>query len=184
MRKAIEMMEIRLAGRMRQGPIGLAAVHVFGDRGEAETPPDVPRQARKFIQAQRGLQCVALRRRLPLDAGRADLRRDTHPASVAAEPIGGPRGRGREVELVVRGARSGADECLEAGLLPKLMAARRRGHGRQAQLADVAVEDVGQQQTAGAWSRNVHVDARRRDATRVRMTSQRQAHGVILLIAS
>jgi hypothetical protein len=35
MRKAIEMMEIRLAGRMRQCPIRPAAARVLGDRYDA-----------------------------------------------------------------------------------------------------------------------------------------------------
>jgi hypothetical protein len=57
-RKAIGVMEVRLAGWMRQGPIGHAAALVFDQRRQAETPRGFARQIRQAIQLQRGLQCV------------------------------------------------------------------------------------------------------------------------------
>ena len=41
MGKAIEMMEIGLAGRMRQGPVRPAAARILGDRRETETPAGI-----------------------------------------------------------------------------------------------------------------------------------------------
>jgi hypothetical protein len=127
------------------------------------------------IQRQRGVQCVALRRRLHFDAGRADLGRDTHPASIAIEPICRPLRRGRKVEFVVRGAAS-TDECLEAGVPPKLIGTRSRYSGRHAQIADPAGDEIRQRQASGAWARDVHFDACRCRAKRVRMKFQRQPH--------
>src|SRR5262249_46511790 len=93
-REAIEMMEVRLARRMRQGPVRLTAARVLGDHGEAETPAGIARQVGEPVQLERGLQRMAVRRRLLLDRGAADLRRDAHPVAMAVEPIGGPLGRG------------------------------------------------------------------------------------------
>ena len=176
MRKAIGMMEIRLARWMRQRPIGSTATRFFDHRRETEAPSSTTRQARQPIQLQRGLQCVALGARLHFDPGRADLGRNTHPASVAAEPICRPLCRGRKVEFVIRGVRRNTDECLEAGVPPKLIGTRGRHDGRYAQIAYFAGHEIAQQQTAGAWTRDVHFDVCRCGAKRVRMKSQRLAH--------
>src|SRR5882762_3618410 len=70
---------------------------------------------------------AARRARLHCDVGRADLVCNAHPPSVAAEPVGRPLHRGRKVELVIAGALRRTDKGLEAGVLPKLIAARESG---------------------------------------------------------
>ena len=93
--------------------------------------------------------------------GRADLGRHAHAAAVAVEPIGRPLRRRRKVEFVIRRPRRGADKGLEAGVLPKLVRARGRHDGRQADVADLAGHDIGQHQTICARPGNLHFDARR-----------------------
>ncbi len=57
-RKAIGMMEVRLAGRMRQRPIGFTAVCFFDHRRKTEMPRATTISP---IELQRGLQCVTSR---------------------------------------------------------------------------------------------------------------------------
>ena len=160
------MMKIRLARWMCQGPIGFTAAGFFDHHRETETPCRIAWQARQAIQIQRGLQFVARAVRAHFDAGRAYLARNRHPTSVAAEPISRPLRRGRKVELVVRGARRCADECLEAGVPSKLIAARGSSHGRQAEIDHLAGHEIVQHQVAGAWTRGFHFDVCRCTATR------------------
>ena len=115
-------------------------------------------------------------------AGRAYLGRNTHPASVAAEPICRPLCRGRKVEFVIGGAGRSADECLEAGVPPKLIGTRCRHCGRNTQIAYFAGHEIGQDQTAGAWTHDVHFDVCHRGAKRVRMKFQRLTHTAIVAV--
>ena len=61
-------------------------------------------------------------------------------------------------------------------MLPKLIRTRGRHDRRQAQIAYFAGHGIGQQQTAGVWTRDVHVDVCHCGAKRTRMKSQRLAH--------
>ena len=116
-------------------------------------------QIRQAIQLQRNLQCVAVGARLHFDRRRADLGRHTHPASVAAEPICRPLCRRRKVEFVIPGARRSTDKCLEAGVPPKLVAARGWHDRRHADVAHLAGHDIGQRQTIGVRTGNLHFNA-------------------------
>jgi hypothetical protein len=176
MRKAIGMMEIRLARWMRQRPVRSTATGFIDQRRETQTPSGITWQARQPIQLQRGLQCVALGARLHFNSGRAYLGRNAHPTSVAAEPICRPLCRGRKVEFVICGVPRRTDECLEAGVPPKLIGTCGRPDGRHAQVAYFAGHDIAQHQTASAWTRDVYVYVCRCKAKRVRMKSQRLAH--------
>jgi len=118
--------------------------------------------------------------RLHFDPGRTYLGRNTHPGSVATEPICSPLCRGRKVELVIAGARRSTDECLEARVPPELIGTRRRRYGRHAQVAYFAGHEIAQHQTAGAWTHDFRFDMYRCKAKRVRMKSQDLTHTGIL----
>src|SRR5277367_244243 len=81
-------------------------------RSETNSPYRVAWQTRYMIQPEGSLQSEARRARLHFDARHTYHSRDTHSASVAAEPIGCPLCRGRKVEFVIRGTGRSTDECL------------------------------------------------------------------------
>lgn len=117
--KAVGVVEVGLAGRVCQRPIGLVAVGFFDHGGEAKTGSSV-----RLIQRDLGSQRVAIGRRLRLDSWRTDFGRGTHAAAIVVEPIGRPLCRRREIELDIGRRRIGTDECFEAGMAPKLVGAR------------------------------------------------------------
>ena len=174
-RKAIGMMEIRLARRMLERPIRNVPVRFLDHRRQTEPPRRIAWQA---LQFQRRLQNVPIIPRLRVDERRCDLVRNAHPASVAAESIRRPLGRRREVELVIGRARRRPDERLETRVLPQLVGTRGRGHGRQAQIARPSRHEIAQHQMAGTRTRDVHVDTRRRRAARLGMQYQGLRHAV------
>ncbi len=96
-RKAIRVMEIRLARRMSQRPVRFAAARVLDQRRETETPAGVSRQVRQLTELERGLQSEERGARLDCDGRCADAARLAHPASVAVELIGCPLGRWRKL---------------------------------------------------------------------------------------
>ena len=63
------------------------AARIFDHRRETNSPSPVDLQARHLIHFQRGSQSVARPARSHLNAGRAYLGCNAHPASVAVEPI-------------------------------------------------------------------------------------------------
>src|SRR5277367_2478406 len=63
-----------------------------------------------YFPAYDWVSFLARRARLHHDARRKDLRRHTHPTSVATEPIRRPLCRGGEFEFVIRGAGRSTDE--------------------------------------------------------------------------
>ena len=122
-RKAIGMVEIRLAGRMRQCPVRLCG---------RSFPRSPPRGRGATARRTAGCQpidpamspatCSGRRSTAPrFWARRSRSRRPSRP--VAAEPIGRPLRRGRKVELVISRGRRTAHERLEAGVLPQLVGA-------------------------------------------------------------
>ena len=171
MRKAIRMMKIRLTRWMRQRPIRFPTAFFLDHRRQTELPNNVTWQAQQLGQLQASLQRVACGARLHLDPGRAYLARNTHPATVTAEPIGRPLCRGRKVEFVIPGAGRGTDKRLEAGVAPKPIGARTRHYGRQAQIVYLAVHEIMQNQPARTRTYDIHLDVCRCEATRVGMKS-------------
>ena len=118
-------MKVRLAGRMRQGPVRYPSVGLFDHRGDAKAPGLIGRQVGQVVEAERGMQVIAIAVRSGLDLRCMDHVRDRSAAAVADEPIGRPLRRGRQVELVVCAAGRSPDESLEAGMLPKSVGPRR-----------------------------------------------------------
>src|SRR5271156_3392925 len=108
------------------------ATRFFDHRRETNSQCHVAWQTRHMIQLEGGLQSVARRAKLHLDARYAYLSRGTHPASVATEPICCPLCRGREVEFVIRVASRSTDERFETRVPPKLIGTRGRHCGRLA----------------------------------------------------
>ncbi|SRR6266566_8229292 len=118
--------------------------------------------------------------RLYRDLRRVDLGRNTHPRTVAAEPIGSPLCRGRKVEFVIRDARRTGNESLEAGVPPELLGPCRSGYGRHSQIAYPADHGIGKLETAGLRTRNFHFYVRHYQARRIWMKSQDLVHSGIL----
>ena len=142
------------------------------DRGAIQhhraSPTTSPAPARPAMSSTRG----SIAPRSAAHRARPHL----HPTSVAAETIGRPLCRGRKVEFVIRGAGRTADECLEAGVPPQLIGTRGRHRRRHAQIAYFAAHEIGKQQTAGVWTRDVHFNVCHCGAKRIRMKSQRLVH--------
>src|SRR5258708_27431023 len=152
------------------------AICFFDQCRQAETPSGIKRQARQLIQLQGGLQYVALRARLHFDPGRADLGRNTHPGSVATEPICRPLCRGRKVELVIPGTRRSPHECLETSMLPELVGTRSRRYRRHVQIAYFTGHEIAHDQAASTRKRDINFDMCRCEAKRTRMKFQGLAH--------
>ena len=182
--KAIPMMKIRLARRMRQRPVGPAAARFLDHRRQTEPPDRVAWQARQPIQRHRDPQSIRAAARIHLEARRAHLARGPHSVSILAEPVCRPPRRRREIELVIPGSRRCPDEGLEAGVPPQPVRPRRSRHGRHAQRVDRPGHGIAKIESARPRPRGLHVDPRRRRATRVWMTYQGLAHAGIVAAAT
>src|SRR3954451_9146619 len=104
---------------MCEGPIGLVAIGFLDHRGPSDMPECCSWQSRKLVQFQCCLQCEAVGAGLQLDRGWTDLVSHAKAAAVAAEPVGRPLCRRREIEFVIVCPGRRADECFEAGMLPQ-----------------------------------------------------------------
>jgi len=175
-RKAIGMVEVRFAGRMRESPIGFATARFLDHRRESELPNGATWQVRQPLKIERDLQFITRRIGSHRDARRADLACSAHCGAIAVESIGSPLRRRRKVEFEIRSVRRGAEECLEAGAPPKFIGARWGSDRRQAQSADFARHDIAKLKQARARTRRVRFDFDGGVATRVRMTVQNLAH--------
>ena len=169
------MMEVRLARRMRQRPVRCAAAGLVDHRRKAEPPGGVAGKLGRAAQVPEHAQRKALAGRFNIDARCGHRIQRGHVAPIAAEAIGRPFARRREVELHVGLAARRANKGLEAGVPPEFI--RSRGHGarRDDEIPDPAGHPIGQGKMRGVRPGGGHVDRDRRVAGRSRVALQLKA---------
>src|SRR5712692_7904152 len=125
-RERFAVMEIRLAGRMPERPVGQRAVFVLDDRRQADRKTSAVSQA---IEAYAPLDLEPACGAAHGNARIQLLVRERNAVAITLKRVRGPLARGREIEFVVREQALAADEYLAAGVLPQPVGAKRIAAG-------------------------------------------------------
>src|SRR6266702_6617968 len=128
-RERFAVVEIRLAGRMPERPVGQRAAFVLDDRRQADRKTSAVSQA---VEAYAPLDLEPACGAAHGNARIQLLVRERNAVAIALKRVRGPLARGREIEFVVPGQAFAADEYLAAGVLPQPVGATRRTRRRNA----------------------------------------------------
>src|SRR5713226_181875 len=101
------------------------------------------------------------------------LVRERNAVAISRKRVRGPLARGREIEFVIRGQVLAADEYFAAGVLPQPVGAARLARRRDAQAAEISLEEVGRHEKLFRCSANARRNAAQRIAARFRMARER-----------
>src|SRR3979490_1322225 len=115
----IGVVEIRLAGRVLERPIGKSAVLVFHYRRKRQ-------RQRRSVDPYKGVELQLFPAATPANAGIQFPIHERRAVAIARERVRGPLARGREIEFVVAGQALAGDEDFAAGVLPEPGGGARR----------------------------------------------------------